>query len=86
MMDWNDGAAGWGWAGWFMMITMMLVAVGLVAWGVLTVSRATRRPDADTNVRSPEEVLADRFARGEVDKDEYEQRRNVLRGKAGTKT
>jgi putative membrane protein len=75
MMDWNDG--GWGWGAWLMMGVLLLVFWGLVAWVVVTLVRGSspsRRPK-----RSAEEVLAERYARGEIDKDEFTERRDALR-------
>ena len=77
MMYWNDG--GWGWGAWLMMGIFMLVFWGLVAWVVVTLVRGSsgssgsRRPE-----RSAEEILAERFARGEIDKDEFNERRDAL--------
>jgi putative membrane protein len=35
---------------------------------------------AEGRTDSPERILADRFARGEIDEDEYQRRRHALRG------
>ena len=71
MMWWNGG--GW-W--WLAMISGMAVFWGLVAWAVLSVVRTGRagpdRPDAEA-------ALADRYARGEIDTDDYRARLGTLR-------
>jgi putative membrane protein len=68
-------ADGWGWGGWLISAVTMLVLVGaLVAAVVVLVRPAEGRTD------SPERILADRFARGEIDEDEYQRRRHALRG------
>jgi putative membrane protein len=73
MMNWNDSS--WDWANWTMLV-MMVVFVGLVAWAVVALvrngSRSTPQPT------TAEEVLAQRFARGEIDDDEYLHRHAVL--------
>lgn len=75
MMWWPDG--GWGWGGWLTMTITMLAFWGLVAWVLVTLVRqpGSRR---HTN-RSAEEILAERFARGEIDEEEYNRRRALLR-------
>lgn len=81
MMDWNDG---WGAGAWLAMILMMLVFWGgLIAVVVLAV-RGGFRSARPTGTSSPgldaDRLLAERYARGEIDEDEYRQRREVLRG------
>jgi len=76
MMWWPDHG-GWGWGGWLAMTLTMLAFWGLVAWVVVSLVRqpgGRREPGRDT-----EEILAERFARGEIDEDEFRQRRAALR-------
>ncbi|MGE3140503.1 MAG: SHOCT domain-containing protein [Thermoleophilia bacterium] len=67
------------------MTLAMQAFLTLVAWGVFLVWRSTRYPDAaDARQRSaarqsPEEILAERLARGEIDPNEYRARLEVLR-------
>lgn len=70
MWHWN-GMGVWGW---IMMIAFWIAVVAVVAW---TVRSATGpgRPDPDQALR----FLDERFARGEIDQQEYEERRTVLR-------
>jgi putative membrane protein len=73
-MYWDSG-----WA-WLWMTVMMVVFWGAVVGIVVAVVRrpgryVTRSSDA-------RDILDARFARGEIDVDEYEQRRNVLDGSA----
>lgn len=76
---------GWGTFGWLWMVIPLLFWGGLlvlIAWAITRAfpggrgenSSGERRPE------SAEEVLRDRFARGEVDAEEYEERLRVLRG------
>jgi len=51
---------------------LLIVAVLVV---IRAVSGAPRSRPAD---RTPEEILRDRFARGEIDEEEYLQRRELL--------
>jgi putative membrane protein len=59
------------------MAFVMLAFWGLLIWTVVMLVRHTsgQRGTGPT----PEEVLAERFARGEIDEDEYQKRRDVLR-------
>lgn len=78
-MWWFDnGMHGWdAWWGYPLMTVSMVVFWGLVVFGAITLARRNRsapaRPDA-------EQVLAERFARGEIDEHEYHQRLDTLHG------
>lgn len=66
------GMMGFGWL-------MGLAIVGLLVWAV--VQATPRRGDTATRTvtASAETILADRFARGEIDDDEYRRRLDALR-------
>ena len=80
---WGDG--GWGWGAWLMMALMMLVFWGAVAALVVYVVRSvSHRPETaagggGTAQNQALHILDERFARGEIDVDEYNQRRDALR-------
>jgi putative membrane protein len=81
MMFWYDHNMGWwGWAG--MGIGMVLFWALLIAAIIALIAYISRdrqiRPDATPKV-SPEQVLAARFARGEINETEYRDRMAVLR-------
>jgi putative membrane protein len=72
---------GYGMTGW-MWIWPLLVVVGLLIVGYVVVrltagrpSSDTSRPDTGLNARR---ILDERFARGEIDEDEYQRRRGLL--------
>ena len=73
-MWWSDG--GWSWWAWCVMGGAMLVFWVLVAWVIVTLMRSNRS-DAPAAYR-PEDILADRYARGEIDHDEYQRRHETL--------
>ena len=85
MMGWYgwDHMGGWGWVATTLGSLLFLALLGLIAWLVV---RAVRRP-GDGPPRSArtagqdtaERLLADRFARGEIDEDEYRRRLATLR-------
>jgi putative membrane protein len=80
MMYWTDGS--WGWGGWLLMIVSMALFWGLLIWVGLALVRSSdgvRRLPSGTDRSSPEELLAARYARGEIDDDEYERRNHLLR-------
>ena len=79
MMWWNNGL---GWGGWIVMILTMLAFWSLVVIGVIAIFRGdrdARPPLQQSRGRDPLHVLDDRFARGEIDVDEYHARQKVLR-------
>ena len=73
MWDWNG--ASWWW--WFLMSGGMLLFWGFIAWVVLEIVRTGRGRDVPPEADA-EAILAGRFARGEIDADEYRQRLEVL--------
>ncbi len=83
MMWWGDGTGwGMGWAGWLVMTLVMLAFWALVVFGVVALFRGVRpgeAPRARRRDRTPEEILDERFARGEIDAEEYTTRRDTLR-------
>ncbi len=63
---------GSGWMGLWMLLFWAGV-IALIVWGV----RATGTPGREST-RSAKSILEDRFARGEIDQSEFEQRRRAL--------
>ncbi len=81
MMYWYDHNMGWwGWAGMGigMVLFWALLIAGIVALVVYTKGDRHVPRDA-TPAASPEQVLAARFARGEINETEYRDRLAVLR-------
>lgn len=87
MMGWYNGGMGWG--GWILMSLMMLAFWALVVFGVVAIFRGLSKsngPVERTPGRDPLEILGERFARGEMDAEEYQARAQVLReAKAGVR-
>jgi putative membrane protein len=76
MMDWTD--SGWSW--WWMlpMMTFMAALLGAIAWALLM---ATRAPKTESPTRpNAEDILNERFARGEIDASDYRERLAALHG------
>ncbi|RVW02982.1 SHOCT domain-containing protein [Rhodococcus xishaensis] len=85
-MMWNDGIGyGWSWGGWVLMVLAMVAFWTLVIVAVMALFRSIRTDRSPygtndtTNRRSADEILDERFARGEIDVDEYRIRRDHLR-------
>ncbi|MEO7350549.1 MAG: SHOCT domain-containing protein [Marmoricola sp.] len=80
MMDWYDHGSNSG--GWIWMMLIMVVFWGLVVVALIALFRGTTRSGTTdgTAVREqdPLELLDSRFARGEIDAEEYHTRREAL--------
>ncbi|MET8564481.1 hypothetical protein ABZV75_29355 [Streptomyces flaveolus] len=89
-MMWYDG--GWGWGGWFFMAVFMVLFWALVIAAIVALVRyfsgahhgrqsgwsaSTGEPGGGS--RRAEDLLAERFARGEIEEDEYKRRLALLR-------
>jgi len=66
---WADG---YGWPFWWMCPVMMLVMLAVVAGIILA-----RRRTADGH-RASLQILAERFARGEIQKEEYQEKKAAI--------
>jgi putative membrane protein len=83
-MMWYSGD-GWGWAGWALMTVGMVafwaLVITAVVFGVryLSGTRGTTANPPGSGPSSAEDLLAERFARGEIDDNEYRQRLSALR-------
>jgi putative membrane protein len=82
MYGYGSGIGGWGYA---LMAISMVLFWGAVIYGIVALARYTRRDGpqrrepAESPAPEPEGLLAERFARGEIDEDEYYQRLTSLR-------
>ena len=90
MMFWfGNDVSGWGYA---LMIVSMVLFWSLIIASIVAVFRYLGRgpqpptsPSLDGNRPAPEQVLAERFARGEIDEAEYQQKLETMRGKKPTR-
>jgi len=80
MYDYGDHMGGWGYG---LMTASMLLFWALLIIGIVALVRYvghTGRQNAALPSRlTPEQVLAERLARGEIDTDEYRERLETLR-------
>jgi putative membrane protein len=83
MMMWYGG--NWGWGAWSLMTVGMVAFWALVITAVVLVVRYLVAPDgagaAPLGRKSAEDLLAERYARGEIDADEYRQRVALVSGR-----
>lgn len=78
MMGWYHEGVGWG--GWVLMTFAMVAFWALVVFALLALFRDTQRSGRSTpDPLEPKQILEERFARGEIDEDEYHARSSVLR-------
>ncbi|WP_353946946.1 SHOCT domain-containing protein [Streptomyces sp. HUAS MG91] len=79
-MFWNEQAGGWGW---FVMSVGMLLFWLLVGVLAVLAFRSLSSPERTVPPRraAPETILDERFARGDIDEDEYRRRQAVLDGR-----
>ena len=75
------------WGGWYGMFFGPLMMIAFIAAVVILVVLAVRwlggsghgaTPHTPPPVKTPIDILKERFARGEIDKDEFEERRRLL--------
>lgn len=84
MMWYSNGNS---WVGWLVMSLMMILfwggLIALVVWFV----RQPRRQGGDERSpdKSPSTILEERFARGEIDEEEFQKRRDTLLQASGRK-
>ncbi|MFB7169950.1 SHOCT domain-containing protein [Streptomyces sp. NPDC056254] len=88
MYWYGHGMDGWGW---FAMSLTALIVWALIVAAALLVARAYRRENIDGHPvsvsdtgpdKGVEALLAERYARGEIDDEEYKRRLEVLRSHA----
>jgi putative membrane protein len=70
-MDWNA----MGFFGWTMMILFWAVAVVVIIWAVRSLGTGRSATTA-----TPLELLERRFAAGEIDREDFEERKRLLSG------
>jgi putative membrane protein len=77
MFGYHDGS---GWGGWVLMVLAMVVFWGLVVWAILALFRSGPTPGIgpDEAAADPRRILDERFARGEIELEEYQVCRDAL--------
>ena len=77
MYGWDNGM---GAGGWVLMILAWVALLGLIVWAIsrLFPTRPGGESREQKTLETPEEILAGRLARGEIDTDEYARLRDAL--------
>ena len=79
MFWYGHDVSGWGW---FAMSASMILFWALIITAAVLLFRALNRPHEHTHTpgapQTPEQVLGERFARGEIDEEEYRRRLDAL--------
>ncbi|MDR6224041.1 putative membrane protein [Desmospora profundinema] len=65
------------WGGMLVMMIFWVLLIGLAVYGVVVIITKGFGKKENTSLR----ILEERFARGEIDADEYQQRKEVLEKK-----
>jgi putative membrane protein len=78
MGPWFGGGFG-GWGGWLMGVGM-IVFWGLIIWGIVALVRRTGRSGCcgQESSESALEILKKRYAKGEIGKEEFEEKKKTL--------
>lgn len=76
-MMWSEGM---GWGGWLLMSLTTVGFWALVVFGIVALFRGTREggPPGPSRESDAQHILDERFARGEIDAEEYRRRLEVL--------
>lgn len=78
MWDWNNHMADWAFGGGVFMFLFWIIVIGLVVWGVYTLSKNGAVNVGSTARREPLEIARERYARGEITKQEFDTIRQDL--------
>ena len=87
MFGYGNGMGGWGhMSGWgyaFMGLSSLLLSTALIFGGIMLfhhLSRSTNRGSEGPPRSTPEQLLAERFARGDIDDEQYKRGLDTLHG------
>ena len=77
MMGWGNHNYGMGWFGGIFMILFWAVVIAGIVFAISYLTTGKVGP-AERSAGDPLKILQERYARGEIDTEEYEERRRVL--------
>lgn len=77
MMYWDDGSG----YSWFLMLPMMILIWGLIIAAIIYIVRGSNnnKTTPERNHDNGERILSERFAKGDIDEEEYKKRITVLK-------
>lgn len=73
------GEHGWGMGlgmGWWWIIGIIIMVI--IVWVIVKVINQSNHSNARLDNKSPLDILKERYARGEIDKQEFEERKKTL--------
>ena len=73
---WDLGGHGWGWIG--VGMVHMLLFWGLIILAIVALSTSPKSNSVGPN-KTPLDILKERFARGEIDAEEFEEKKRLLK-------
>jgi putative membrane protein len=76
MGDWGSGW--WGWPMWIGMIAFWGGLVALIAWVIKGLATGGAHTSPPSLRESPQDILKRRYAAGEIDREEFEQKKREL--------
>lgn len=68
----------WGWWFWWFPVFPLFFVLGILAIFVFVIVRMTGHHGRMSETRAGLDILNERFARGEINKDEYEEKRRLI--------
>lgn len=77
----HDGIGFWGmgWIWWLLILIIILLVILFAVRRTGSNRSSTPGPGSTTQQKSAREILEERYARGEIDKREYEEKKKDLR-------
>ncbi len=60
------------------MLIVWVVIIGLIVWGVMAIIKSNSSASNTSQKRDPLEIAGERYARGDISKEEYEEIRKNL--------
>ena len=77
MMGWGNNGYGMGWYGGIFMILLWVVVIAGIIYAIRYLASGKVGP-TERSARDPLEILKERYARGDIETEEYEERVKVL--------
>ena len=74
----HDWGMSWGWGGMLFQLLFWLVIIFLIVWGVKQLAERSHNSNQLTRKDNALEILRERYAKGEIDKQEFEAKKRDL--------